>query len=347
MSLFKEADGLPAGGGDLRVKLGPLSLDYPLINASGTMEIMDLAAAFGPDLLDDPPVAAYVAKTITLRPRDGNPPPRILETAGGMINAIGLQGEGLDAYLRDHLPGLLSLPRPLIVSIAGFSVQEYVLLAEGLRRALADHTATDVGSPESSAGRDRGSQDWTRKVGLELNVSCPNVHSGCASIGSDAVETEQVVAEVRAVWPGLLVAKLTPNVTDIAAIGQAAERGGADALAAVNTYKGLVIDRRTLRPYLGNTTGGLSGPAIKPLALRCVYELYQSVRVPLIGMGGVVSAQDVLDFMACGARVVAIGAGLFRDPWLAENIAEDLATMLLERGASLNDVVGAAHRPLS
>jgi dihydroorotate dehydrogenase (NAD+) catalytic subunit len=319
------------GDPDLTVRLGPLQLAHPVINASGTMEIFDIAASFGPGILADPPVAAYVAKTVTLEARPGNPPPRLLETPGGMINAIGLAGEGLDAFLDHRLPLLLGLPCPVIVSIGGFSLQEYVLLASGLRRRLDE------------SGPTAGSHNWTNRIGVELNISCPNVHSGCASIGADPSETERVVSAVREVWPGLLIAKLTPNVTELVPIAQAAVKGGVDALAAVNTFKGLVIDRRTLRPYLGNTVGGLSGPAIKPLALRCVYELYQAVDVPLIGMGGAVTGDDVLEFLACGARVVAIGSGLFRDPWLGRKVATEVQNSLRGRGLRLDQVVGIAH----
>jgi dihydroorotate dehydrogenase (NAD+) catalytic subunit len=311
---------------DLSVRLGPLRLEHPLINASGTMEIFELAETLGPDILQHPPVAAYVPKTITLDPRAGNPPPRILETAGGMINAIGLANEGLDVFVSQRLPSLLALPCPLILSIGGFSLQDYATLAAGLRRAL-----------------DGLSQDWIPRVGLEVNISCPNVHSGCASIGSDTGETNEVVAAVRAVWPGLLVAKLTPNVTDIGVIAQAAVDGGADAIAAVNTFKGLAVDRDTLRPYLGNTVGGLSGPAIKPLALRAVYDLFVSVEVPIIGMGGVASTQDVVDFIACGAQAVAVGSAGFRDPVLAGRLAAELADALVTRGMGLAELVGRAH----
>jgi dihydroorotate dehydrogenase (NAD+) catalytic subunit len=312
---------------DLSVNLGPLELAHPLINASGTMEILDMADVFGPGVLEDPPVAAYVPKTITVDRRTGNRPPRILETRGGLINAIGLSGEGMEAFLTDRLQRLLGLPCPLILSVGGFSLDEYVALASSLRVALE----------EAVGGA------WPTRAGLELNISCPNVHSGCVSIGSDAGETGQVVGAVRMVWPGLLVAKLTPNVSDIGAIGHAAEAAGADAIAAVNTYKGLVIDRVTLRPYLGNVTGGLSGPAIKPLALRAVYELYERVQIPIIGMGGVMTAQDVLDFMACGAKVVAVGSAGFREPALAKRLAGDLSTALASRGLSLEQVRGCAH----
>ncbi len=312
---------------DLSVQLGPLRLAHPIINASGTMEMLDLAEVFGPDILRDPPVAAYVPKTITLDARAGNRPPRILETEGGMINAIGLQGEGLEAFLRDRLPRLLDLPCPLILSVGGFSVEEYASLAAGLGEALGT----------------RLDERWTGKAGLELNISCPNVHTGCASIGSDPGETALVVGAVRKVWPGFLAAKLTPNVTDIAAIGRAAEDAGADALSAVNTYKGLVIDRVTLKPYLGNTTGGLSGPAIKPLALRAVYDLFEAVRIPIIGMGGVVSVDDVLEFIACGARAVAVGSGAFPEPHLGARLASELGPALEKRGRTLDEVRGVAH----
>jgi dihydroorotate dehydrogenase (NAD+) catalytic subunit len=313
---------------DLSVRLGPLELVHPVVNASGTMEILELAEVLGDGILRHPPVSAYVPKTITVHPRGGNRPPRILETPAGMINAIGLSGEGLQEFLAGRLPRLLELPCPLILSVGGFSVDEYVTLATGLRSAL-----------EVSVGG-----AWTARVGLELNISCPNVHSGCASIGSDPAETEQVVAAVRRVWSGLLIAKLTPNVADIGLVGQAAEAAGADALAAVNTYKGLVMDRLTLKPYLGNITGGLSGPAIKPLALRAVYELFAAVQIPIIGMGGVATVQDVLEFISCGARAVAVGSAAFREPDLGARLAGELGPALGARGLSLETLRGFAHR---
>jgi dihydroorotate dehydrogenase (NAD+) catalytic subunit len=312
---------------DLSVDLGPLRLRHPIINASGTMEIFDLAEVLGSGVLTDPPVAAYVPKTITVDARAGNRAPRILETPGGMINAIGLSGEGLEAFVAGRLLHLLELPCPLILSIGGFSLEEYVALASGLGQAL-----------DKALG-----SGWTARAGLELNISCPNVHTGCVSIGSHPGETEAVVAAVRRVWPGLLIAKLTPNVTDITAIGRAAEAGGADALAAVNTYKGLVLDRATLKFYLGNGTGGLSGPAIKPLALRAVYELFESVKLPIIGMGGVATVQDVLEFISCGARVVGVGSAAFREPLLGARLASELGEALRERKLTLGGLLGRAH----
>jgi dihydroorotate dehydrogenase (NAD+) catalytic subunit len=250
-----------------------------------------------------------------------------LETPGGMINSIGWPGGGIEAFVAEELPGLLALPCPVILSIGGSSLAEYVGLATRLRQALDE--AANPG--------------WTTGVGLELNISCPNVHSGCASIGSDPGETEQVVSAVRQSWPGLLVAKLTPDVTDIVAVGQAAERAGADAIAAVNTFKALVLDRETLKPYLGNVTGGLSGSAVKPLALRAVYELFEGVGVPIIGMGGVGTVEDVLEFIACGAKVVAVGSAGLRDHSRARCLAGELGEQLRERGLTLEGLLGLAH----
>lgn len=311
---------------DMTTRIGPLELAHPIVNASGTMELFELAT-MDERYLIDPPVAAYIPKTITLSPRAGNPPPRILETVGGMINAIGLPGEGLETFVGESLPRLLALPCPVIVSVGGFSVTEYATVAARLVEEL----------------RSRAGSGWMSRVGLELNISCPNVHSGCASIGSDPGETEMVVTAVREVWPGLLIAKLTPNVTDIVMVGKAAERAGADAVAAVNTYKGLVLDRKTLKPYLGNITGGLSGPAIKPLALRAIFELYECLEIPIVGMGGAATAEDVAEFIACGATVVAVGSAGLRDQRVASDLAEGLEGILEQRETTLEGLLGLAH----
>lgn len=321
---------------DLRVSLGPLSLAYPIVNCSGTLDLFELAATVGEEVLRDPPVAAYVPKTVTLAPRSGNPPPRIVETPGGMLNSIGLPNAGVEAFIGTDLPRLLRLPRPLILNVGGFSPGEYALAAGRLRSALDMLTEGQVPDGARQPG-------WVTKVGLELNVSCPNVHSGCMSIGTDPAETSAAVRAVREVWPGLLVVKLTPNVTDMAAVARAAEDAGASALSLVNTFKGLVLDRHTLRPYLGGGTGGLSGPAIKPLALRFVYEVFRECGLPIVGMGGVSTVRDVVDFMACGASVVAVGSAAFQDPWLGARLAVDLARVLGERGWEPADLVGKAH----
>lgn len=336
------AAGSATGGPSLLTRLGPLELAHPLINASGTFDLFETEVCLsggdspaGAGLSTHPPVAAYVPKTVTLQPRRGNEPPRILETAAGMLNSIGLPNVGLDAYIAMELPRLLALPCPVILNVGGFAPVEYVRSAARLREAVEALAAEAPGS---------GSPDWTARVGLELNVSCPNVHSGCMSIGTDEEETRALVTGVRPVWPGLLVVKLTPNVTDIVPIARAAVEAGADALSLVNTFKGLAVDRISLRPYLGGVTGGLSGPAIKPLALRFVFEVAGAVDVPLIGMGGVETVQDVLDFLACGATAVAVGAAGFRDPLLPARLAEGLRVALERRGVSLADVVGIAHR---
>ena len=324
----------------LSTRLGLLELAHPLINASGTFDLFEVAASLGMDgdgagvrLLADPPFSAYVPKTVTLEPRRGNEPPRLLETEAGLLNSIGLPNPGVEVFVTRELPRLLALPRPVIMNVGGFSLEEYVATVARIRREL-----------DGSAGSLVGGRPWTERVGLELNISCPNVHSGCMSIGTDPAETAALVEAVRPVWPGLLLAKLTPNVTDIASVARAAQHAGADALSLVNTFKGLALDRASLRPYLGGGTGGLSGPAIKPLALRCVYEVFEAVTVPIVGMGGVTDVRDVVDFLACGASVVAIGSAGFRDPWVARRLAQELEEYLGAHDLSLADLIGRAHR---
>jgi dihydroorotate dehydrogenase (NAD+) catalytic subunit len=324
---------------DLTTRLGPLVLAHPLINASGTFDVFEVAASLGLEaagagtrFLAEPSVAAYVPKTVTLEPRRGNEPPRILETEAGMLNSIGLPNPGVEAFVERELPRLLALPRPLILNVGGFSVQDYVLAVERIRARVED-----------APGHPLDAAHWTTRVGLELNISCPNVHSGCMSIGTDPRETSSLVAAIREVWPGLLLAKLTPNVTDITGVAKAAEAAGVDAVSLVNTYKGMALDRVTLRPYLGAVTGGLSGPAIKPLALYSVFEVAGAVSVPVVGMGGVASVQDVVDFMACGATVVAVGSVGFREPDLVGRLAEGLGRFLGDRGWTLRDVIGRAR----
>jgi len=315
---------------DLKVNLGPLELSHPLINASGTLDLLETGEALGTrggTVVRNPPVAAYVPKTVTLSPRQGNDPPRIVETSGGMLNSIGLPNPGLDAFIATELPKLADLPCPVILNIGGFSPVEYAEGAAMLRAAVDD----------------RMGGDWTSRIGLELNISCPNVHSGCMSIGTNPLESRATVAAVRESWPGLLVVKLTPNTDRICEVAEAVEEAGADALSLVNTYKGLALERDSLRPYLGGMTGGLSGPAIKPLALWAVYQVYNAVEVPIVGIGGVECVQDVLDHIACGATAVAVGSAGLRDPWLAEKLAGQLADELQIRGVELGKVVGCAH----
>jgi dihydroorotate dehydrogenase (NAD+) catalytic subunit len=308
-------------GVDTRVQLGPLSLAHPLINASGTLDLFEVADALGSSVLSAPPVAAYVPKTVTLAPRMGNPAPRILETDAGMLNSIGLPNPGVEAFVATELPRLLTLPCPVILNVGGFSPAEYALTVDRLRvglESLMEGVRPGGSGVGESAGAD-GGPVWISRVG-------------------------RTVEAVREVWPGLLIVKLTPNLADAVPIARAAEEAGATAVSLVNTFKALALDRFTLRPYLGGGTGGLSGPAIKSLALRFVFEVASGCGLPIVGMGGVTGIQDVLEFLACGAVVVAVGSAGFRDPFLPARLAEDLSDALSKRRWTLTDVVGRAHR---
>jgi dihydroorotate dehydrogenase (NAD+) catalytic subunit len=312
---MSDASAPSASSVDLSVELGPIHLEHPLLDASGTYDLLAMAAHYAGDFFRDFPFAAYVPKTVTPDVRVGNPPPRVAETASGMINAIGLANPGLEAFV-GTLPELASLRAPVIVSVGGRTTHDYVAVV----RRLEEYLAT------SSPG------DTPNIVGYELNVSCPNVHHGGITIGTDERETASLVAAVRPLTKRFLVTKLTPNVTSIAAIAQAAVAAGSDGLSLINTLKALVLDPQTLRPFLGNRTGGLSGPAIKPVALRMVAEVAAVVDVPIIGMGGVRTGLDALEFIACGATAVAIGAANFADIAAPERVRAELAVELAARG---------------
>jgi dihydroorotate dehydrogenase (NAD+) catalytic subunit len=293
---------------DLRVQLGPVALRHPVVNASGTYDA--LAVAQGDDLSTFP-YSAYFPKTVTLESRTGNPPPRVTETPSGMVNAIGLENPGVKAFA-SALPRLGGLREPLFVSVGGSRPSDYAAVVRRLQDDLP------AGSPQIA--------------GYELNVSCPNIAAGGLSIGADPDALAETVAGVRGETGRFLIVKLTPNVTDITEAALAAVEAGADALSLVNTFKSLVLDRESLRPYLGNRTGGLCGPAIKPIALRMVAEVASVVSVPIIGMGGIVTGQDVLEFIACGATAVAVGAAVFADPQAPRRIAVELEAELERRG---------------
>jgi dihydroorotate dehydrogenase (NAD+) catalytic subunit len=250
-------------------------------------------------------VAALVTKTITPLPREGNAPPRLAESPSGLLNSIGLANPGVDAFVAT-LPSLVALGRPLVVSIGGFSVDDYVRLA----RALDETDAP---------------------VALELNVSCPNVETGCSSIGSDPVETANVVRACRAVTPRPLWVKLSPNVADVSLIARAAAGEGADALVCVNTLRGLAIEPWSGSPLLGAATGGLSGPALKPVALAAVWTCASSCALPIIGAGGVLRGRDALDLLDAGASAVQVGTALFRDPAAARHVRLELAELVENR----------------
>ncbi len=302
---------------ELGVRLGPLALKTPFLAASGTF-------AFGEEfasLLDLGDLGAIVVKGLTLRPRQGNPPPRIAETPAGMLNAIGLQNPGLEAFLDRELPRLQKHGAKVIVNIAGDTEEDYVILAREL----------------SGAGESL--------LAVELNVSCPNVQKGGIFFGTSPAILASLVERVRPVCSLPLIVKLTPNVTDIAELARAAEGGGADILSLVNTFQGMVIDIFSRRPLLGNGTGGLSGPAIRPLAVRMVYDVFASVQIPLIGMGGIAALEDCLQFFMAGAVAVAVGSANFSDPLTIPRLTGELEDYLEKEGlGSPMEITGAAHR---
>jgi dihydroorotate dehydrogenase (NAD+) catalytic subunit len=287
-----------------------IDLAHPVLNGSGTLDALE-AGTLG--------VSAFVTKTVTLNPRAGNPPQRIAETSQGMVNSIGLANPGLERFCDEHLPRLGALGVPLIVSVGGWSREEY---AVAVRRIGAD--------PAVAA--------------LELNVSCPNVDTGCISIGTDPSETRALLERCRAETDRPLLAKLSPSVADVPAVALAAAEGGAAGLVLINTVRGMAIDRDTLQPLLGGGGGGLSGPAVKPVALHAIFHCRAATGLPIVGVGGVASAQDCLEFASAGANVVAIGTALFRNPGLVDEVVAELPALVERHGVStFDDVVGRAH----
>jgi dihydroorotate dehydrogenase (NAD+) catalytic subunit len=300
---------------DLSVEIAGLELAHPVLNGSGTFDVIAARRAFGEALLDEFPFSAFVSKTITPEPRAGNPPPRLIETAAGMINSIGLPNKGLKGFLAEDLPLLAELPVPLCVSVMGTSHGEFERLVEGV-------TARD------------------EVAALELNVSCPNVESGLI-VGEQAPETLSLLHAVRPITDKPLIVKLTPNVADPAGIARAAEEGGADAVSLINTLKATAIDRGTLGPWHGAGRGGLSGPAVHHVALEQVRTVAGAVSIPVIGMGGIESGGDALAFLAAGATAIAVGTASFRDPLAATRIRAELGTALAEAGlGSISDLPG-------
>jgi dihydroorotate dehydrogenase (NAD+) catalytic subunit len=275
-----------------------IPLEGPVLNGSGTFDAIAARRAFGDALLERFPFHAFVSKTITLEPRQGNPPPRLWETPAGLINSIGLPNKGLEGFLASDLPELAELPVPLIVSVMGFSRGELATLVQ--RVGERDEVAL-----------------------IELNVSCPNVETGLV-MGADPAETARAVEEVRPLTAKPLIVKLTPNANDPAAVARAAEGAGADAVSLVNTLKGMALDPRTARPWLGGGTGGLSGPAVRAVALEQVASVARMVGIPVIGMGGIASGRHAADFLAAGATCLAVGTESFRDPAAGRRIASEL-----------------------
>lgn len=298
---------------DLTTRLGPLELGHPIINASGTFDLLEADAALVADLFQDFPFSAYVPKTVTLKPRAGNQPPRLYETPAGLLNSIGLANKGIEKFMEEDLPRLAGLNVPIIVSVAGERVEDYGRCLE------------IIGTSDQIAA-------------VELNVSCPNIELDNRALGCDPELTMRAIRLARENTGKFLIAKLTPNVTDIVAVAQAAVAGGADCVSVINTVHGMALDPVTLKPVLGHLTGGVSGPAIKPVALRAIYLVARDLEVPVIGMGGVTTAQDVLEFLAAGASAVAIGTANFRNPLLAAHLARQLGDLVEQRG--INEITG-------
>jgi dihydroorotate dehydrogenase (NAD+) catalytic subunit len=291
----------PGGRALSALELCGVPLDGPVLNGSGTFDAIAARRAFGDALLERFPFHAFVSKTITIEPRQGNPPPRLWETPAGMINSIGLPNKGLEGFLAHDLPQLAELPVPLVVSIMGFSRDELATLAARVGER-----------PEVAM--------------LELNVSCPNVESGLI-MGADPGETARAVERVRPLTERPIVVKLTPNATDPAAVGAAAEDAGADALSLINTLKGMALRPDGGGAWLGGGTGGVSGPAVRAVALEQVHAVAERVGVPVIGMGGIASGRDAADFLAAGATCVAVGTESFRDPAAGRRVASELAAL--------------------
>src|SRR5947199_8461706 len=287
---------------DLSVSVGRLHLSNSVLVASGTFGYAHEMAG----VVDFARLGGIIPKTVTRQPRAGNPPQRTVETPSGMLNAIGLDNDGIDHFIAHHLPYLRTLPTAIVANIAGKNEQEFIEMAAQL-------------------GREPG------LAALELNLSCPNVTGG-VDFATDPEVTRRVVRGVREVCPLPLVAKLTPNVTDIVPIAQAAAEAGADAVSVINTFFGMAVDWRRRRPILGNVTGGLSGPAIKPLALRMVWQVASHVKIPVIGIGGIATIDDVMEFLVAGASAVQLGTVNFYDPTAAPRIVGQLPEALAQLG---------------
>ena len=298
---------------DLSVSIGALRLANPLIAASGCF---GYGVEYG-EVIDLSTLGGVAVKGLFLAEREGHPPPRIVETPSGMLNAIGLQGIGVHRFVREKLPELRARRAVVVVNICGSTIDEYCEIA----RILSDHEGV---------------------AAIELNISCPNIKEGGITFGCSLAGTHDVVSAVRKVTPLPLIPKLTPNVTDVASFARAAADAGADAVSLVNTFLAMAIDVHTRRPKLSNIVGGLSGPAIRPIAVRMVYECRQAVTLPIIGMGGIATADDVLEFMIAGATAVQVGTASFSDPFIWAKLLEGLRAYMTQHGVSrLADLTGS------
>jgi dihydroorotate dehydrogenase (NAD+) catalytic subunit len=294
------------------VNIGGMALKNPVMTASGTF-------GYGKeysDYLDLNRLGAVIVKGLSLEPREGNSPPRIIETASGMLNAVGLQNVGVRAFINDKLPWLRRTDSSIVTNIFGETIEDYVKVAEILN-------------------------DAEGVAAIEVNISCPNVKRGGIAFGSDPVLAAEVTRAVKDVSRLPVIVKLTPNVTDITEIARAAEAAGADALSLINTITGMSVDIEKRVPHLKNVTGGLSGPAIKPVALRMVWEVVKEVSIPVIGIGGIMNARDVLEFLIVGAKAVQVGTANFLNPGVTADIIDDMERYLSEKGINdINDLIG-------
>ena len=301
--------------GCLNVNLCGIELDNPIIPASGTFGFgYEFAELYDINLL-----GTFSFKGTTREPRYGNTPPRIAETSAGMLNAVGLQNPGVDKVISEELPKLKKVfHKPVMANVSGFSVEEYREVCEKL-------------DAESQVG-------W-----LEVNISCPNVHGGAMAFGIDPKSAAEVTAAVKKVTKKPVIIKLTPNVTDIVSVAKAVEDAGADGISLINTLLAMRINLKTRKPLLANTTGGLSGPAVFPVALRMVYQAARAVKIPVIGLGGISTAEDVIEMMLAGATAVQIGAANLVDPFVCRDVIEQLpAVMDKYRIENLKDIIGGA-----
>lgn len=302
---------------DLSIQIGALTLRNPVIIASGVF-------GYGEEyrgLIDLSRIGAVITKGISLKPSPGNPGPRIIETPSGMLNAIGLHNIGFEAFVRDKLPLLRKAGTPVIVNFYGSTIEEYAEMAALL---------SDCGGVHA----------------LEANISCPNIRKGGITFGTDPVMAAEVTSAIRGATSLPLIVKLTPNVTSIVSIAKSVEDAGADALSLINTITGMVIDIETKTPVLGNVTGGLSGPAIRPIALRMVWETARVVSKPIIGIGGILTAQDALQFFIAGASAIQVGTGIFVNPKAPEEIVDGVSRYLQRhRYSKITDIIGSINIP--
>ncbi len=298
---------------DLKVQIGKLKLKNPVMTASGTFGYGDEYAEF----VDLNTLGAIVVKGLSLKPKQGNPPPRIVETPSGMLNAIGLQNIGINSFIKKKMPFLRECKTRVIANFFGDTIDEYVKAAEKL---------------SSVNGIDA----------LEMNISCPNKQSGWIIFGTDPKVTYKVISAVRNSTNLPLIVKLSPNVTDISHMARVAEDAGADALSLINTLSGMAVDIQTRKPKLANITGGLSGPAIKPVAIRMVWECSKKVNIPIIGMGGIISSDDAIEFLIAGASAVAIGTANFIHPGITAEIIKGIRNYMSSKGiSSVKEISGS------